>query len=51
VALRMTAPTRAGCYRICSGCDHLWHVTAEVLRGETPRTTTRAKRKRSAVSE
>ena len=32
--LRNTRPSRSGCYRICSGCNHLWHVTGEALRAE-----------------
>jgi hypothetical protein len=32
--LRNTPPSRSGCYRICSGCNHLWHVTGEALRAE-----------------
>jgi hypothetical protein len=31
---RNTRPSRSGCYRICSGCNHLWHVTGEALRAE-----------------
>jgi hypothetical protein len=33
-ALRNTRPSRSGCYRICSGCNYMWHVTGEALRAE-----------------
>jgi len=32
--LRNTRPSRSGCFRICSGCNHMWHVTGEALRAE-----------------
>ena len=32
--LRNTRPSPSGCYRICSNCNHMWHVTGEALRAE-----------------
>jgi hypothetical protein len=32
--LRNTRPSPSGCYRICSDCNHMWHVTGEALRAE-----------------
>lgn len=34
--LRSTPVTRMGCYRVCNDCDHLWHVSPEMLRQHAP---------------
>jgi len=46
--LRATRPSRSGCFRICSGCNHMWHVTAEALRAEKAPVRSRATEARHA---
>jgi hypothetical protein len=43
--LRNTRPSRSGCYRICGGCNHMWHVTGEALRAEKAPLSSRRPRK------